>query len=110
MDWKVLNIFYLLQPKFLLSMIVSYLFSILLDSNQPMEDFLSFDKVMASYASNSEQMEMFPTIKEEETEVVEQVGGGHEVATPTTVEGGHPICVASSSSKWGFPYAINLFH
>lgn len=99
MDSKVLNIIYLFQPNFLLSMIVSCLFSILLNSNQPMEDFLGFDEVMVGYASNSEQMEVFPTIKEEETEVVEQVGGGHEVATPITVEGGHPICVASSSSK-----------
>ena len=99
MDSKVPNIFYLFQPKFLLSMIVSCLFSILLDSDQPMEDFLSFDEVMVGYASNSEQMEVFPTIKEEETEVVERVGGGHEAATPIMVEGGHPICAASSSSK-----------
>ena len=106
MDWKVL-IFYLFQPKFLMSMIMSCLFSIFLDLDQPMEDFSSFDKVMGFYASNTEQMKVFPIIKEEEMEVIEQVGEGYEATTPIMVKRGHPICVASSSSKWAFPYAIN---
>ena len=75
-----------------------------------MENFLSFDEIMVVYAPNIEQMEVFPTIKEEETEVVEQVGAGYEATTPIMVKGGHPICVASSSSKWSFPYTNNLFH
>ena len=87
MDWKVL-IFYLFQPNFLMSMIVWCLFNILLNPNQPMEDFLSFDKVMGVYASNIEQMEVFPTIKEEETKVVEQVDGGHEATMHIMMDGG----------------------
>ena len=108
MDWKVL--IYLFQPKFLMSMIMSFLFSILLDPYQLMEDFLSFDEFMGVYASNIEQMEVFPTIKEDETEVVEQVSGGHEATMNIMMDGEHPIYAASSSSKWGFPYAIILFH
>ena len=90
-------------------MIMSYLFSILLDLDQPMEDFLSFDEVMGVYASNIEQIEVFPTINEEETEVAQQVGGGHESTMNIMVDGGHPICALSSSCKWSFPYAIILF-
>jgi hypothetical protein len=53
-----------------------------------MENFLSFDEVMElGYAWEIEQMEVFPTIMEEEVEVVEQVGGGHEVV-PVMVEEG----------------------
>jgi hypothetical protein len=78
---------------------MSCLFSILLDPYQPMEGFLSFDEVMGVYAPNIEQMEVFPTIKEEETEVVEQVDGGHEATMNIMMDGGHPICAASSSSK-----------
>jgi hypothetical protein len=25
------------------------------------------------------------------------------------MDGGHPICATSSSSKWGFPYGMTLF-
>jgi hypothetical protein len=54
-----------------------------------MENFLSFDEVMElGYAREIEQMEVFPTIMEEEVEVVEQVYGGHEVV-PVMVEEGH---------------------
>ena len=58
-------------------------------SRPTMENFLSFDEVMElGYAREIEQMEVFPTIMEEEVEVVEQVGGGHEVV-PVMVEEGH---------------------
>ena len=80
-----------------MSMIMSCLFSILLEPYQPMEDILSFNKVMGVYASNIEQMEVFPTIKEEDTEVGEQVSGGHEATTSIKVDGGHPICATRSS-------------
>jgi hypothetical protein len=56
-----------------------------------MENFLSFDEVMElGYAYEIEQMKVFPTImgEEEEVEVVEQVGGGHEVVH-VMVEEGH---------------------
>ena len=54
-----------------------------------MENFSSLDKVMElGYALEIEQMEVFPTIMEEEEEVVEQVYGGHEVV-PVMVEEGH---------------------
>ena len=52
-----------------------------------MEDFLSFDIVMGVYASNIEQIEVFPTIKEEETKVVEQVDGGHEATMNIMISG-----------------------
>ena len=80
-------------------MIMLCLFSVLLDPYQPMEDFLSFDEVMGVHASNIEQMEVFPAIKREETEVLEQVDGGHEATMNIMMDGGHPICAASSSSK-----------
>jgi hypothetical protein len=68
-------------------------------SNPTMENFLSFDEVMElGYASKIEQMELFQEINEEEVEVVEQVGGGHE-AMPVMMEGWHQICEASSSRK-----------
>jgi hypothetical protein len=58
-------------------------------SRQTMENFLSFDEVMElGYASEIEQMEVFPAIMEEEVEVVEQVYGGHEVVH-VMVEEGH---------------------
>jgi hypothetical protein len=46
-------------------------------SRPTMENFLSSDEVMElGYARDIEQMEVFPTIMEEEVEVVEQVYGG----------------------------------
>jgi hypothetical protein len=58
-------------------------------SRPTMENFLSFDEVRElGYAWEIEQMEVFPTIMEEEVEVVEQVYGGHEVV-PVMVEEGH---------------------
>ena len=75
-----------------------------------MEDFLSFDEVMGVYSLNIEPGKVFPTIKEEDMEVVEQVDGGHEATMNIMMDGGHPKCAASSSSKWGFPYGITLFH
>ena len=80
-------------------MIMSCLFSVLLNPYQPMEDFLSFNEVIGVRASNIEQMEVFPAIKKKETEVVEQVDGGHVATMNIMMDRGHPICAASSSSK-----------
>ena len=80
-------------------MLMSCLFSVLLNPNQPMEDFLSFDEVMGVYSLNIEPGKVFPTIKEEDMEVVEQVDGGHEATMNIMMDGGHPKCAASSSSK-----------
>jgi hypothetical protein len=57
-------------------------------SRPTMENFLSFDEVMKlGYAWEIERMEVFPAIMEEEVEVVEQVGGGHEVVPVMMKEG-----------------------
>ena len=80
-------------------MIMSCLFSVLFDPYQPMENFLSFNEVMGVHASNIEQMEVFPAIKKEDMEVVEQVDGGHEATMNIMMDRGHPICATSSSSK-----------
>ena len=70
-------------------------------SRQTMENFLSFDEVMElGYAGEIEQMEVFPTIMEEEVEVVEQVGGGHEVVH---------VMVEDGQRKGGFPHAFSVF-